>query len=254
MTFARYVALGDSMSIDLYPALDLGATDVAVALERVPDAGNVAPVGAASLLYHNDDEHWPDEIGNDLLSRFPGLEYQNLAHDGATIGDVFGEQLPLIDAPDVPSIVTLTIGTYDLFSSYANRPKRGLRQQIVHDIAEAFDFLVDAIHRTLPTSVLVLTTIYDPSDRSGRIPGLFDDDQQFPLDGLDALNTHIRQIGSGTPRTAVGEVYGEFLSHGTSAPDAERWYWRRSLTEPNARGANEIRRIWLHALEPFLDA
>jgi hypothetical protein len=49
-------------------------------------------------------------------------------------------------------------------------------------------------------------------------------------------------------------VYGEFLSHGTSAPEEERWYWRRSLTEPNAQGANEIRRIWLQALEPYLDA
>jgi hypothetical protein len=72
--------------------------------------------------------------------------------------------------------------------------------------------------------MLVLTTIYDPSDRSGRIPGLFDDDRQFPLDGLDALNTHIRKLGGGTPHTVLAEVYGEFLSHGTSAPEADQWY------------------------------
>ena len=57
--FAQYVALGDSMSIDLYPALDAGETDVAVALERSVLAGNVAPLGAASLLYQNDDARWP---------------------------------------------------------------------------------------------------------------------------------------------------------------------------------------------------
>jgi hypothetical protein len=46
--FTAYVALGDSMSIDLYPALDAGETDVAVALERVADAGAVAPLGCLS--------------------------------------------------------------------------------------------------------------------------------------------------------------------------------------------------------------
>ena len=33
MSFSHYVALGDSMSSDLYPALDAGATEVAVNLE-----------------------------------------------------------------------------------------------------------------------------------------------------------------------------------------------------------------------------
>jgi hypothetical protein len=44
--FARYVALGDSVSIDLYPALDAGEVDVAVALERDPSVGRVATLGA----------------------------------------------------------------------------------------------------------------------------------------------------------------------------------------------------------------
>src|SRR3982751_5161002 len=95
--FTQYVALGDSMSIDLYPALDAGEVDVAVALERVPTAGAVAPLGAASLLYRNDDVRWPEEQGADLLSYYPAIEMQNLATDGATIGDVFGEQLSQLE-------------------------------------------------------------------------------------------------------------------------------------------------------------
>ena len=83
--FTRYVALGDSMSIDLYPALDAGEIDVAVALERRTDAGAIAPLGAASLLYQNDDARYPDEQSNDLISRYPGIALQNLAADGATI-------------------------------------------------------------------------------------------------------------------------------------------------------------------------
>ena len=53
LPFTRYIALGDSLSMDLYPALDAGEIDVAVALERDPSAGRVAPLGAASLLYQN---------------------------------------------------------------------------------------------------------------------------------------------------------------------------------------------------------
>ena len=49
MMFSRYIALGDSMSIDLYPALDAGEIDIAVALERRVDAGAIAPLGAASM-------------------------------------------------------------------------------------------------------------------------------------------------------------------------------------------------------------
>ena len=44
--FTQYVALGDSISIDLYPALDAGEIDVAVALERDPTAG-LRALGAA---------------------------------------------------------------------------------------------------------------------------------------------------------------------------------------------------------------
>lgn len=252
MIFERYVALGDSMSIDLYPALDLGATEVAVALERDAHAGSVAPVGAASLLYENDVEHWPDETGNDLLSYFPTLERRMLAADGATIGDVFGEQLPQLDDDGAPTIVTLTIGAYDLFSSYGNRPRKSMRERIVHDIVEAYDFLVDALRRALSESVLVLTTIYDPSDRSGRVPGLYDDAGPLPLDALDAVNAHIRKLAQGTPGVVLADVYARFLGHGTSVGEADQWYWRRSMTEPNARGASEIRLAWLEALEPHL--
>ena len=40
MAYTQYIALGDSMSIDLYPALDAGEIDVAVALEWNSGAGD----------------------------------------------------------------------------------------------------------------------------------------------------------------------------------------------------------------------
>ena len=45
--FTPYVALGDSVFIDLYPEDNAGATALAVAREDDPGAGSVAPVGQA---------------------------------------------------------------------------------------------------------------------------------------------------------------------------------------------------------------
>jgi lysophospholipase L1-like esterase len=246
--FSHYIALGDSMSIDLYPALDAGEIDVAVALERDATAGSVAALGAASLFYRNDEGHWPDEIGNDLVSRFPAIEFTNLATDAATIGDVFGEQLPQLAASEEPTLITLTVGATDLFSSFANRPKAALMDRIAGDVSEAFEFLVESVRRARPNSLLIVSTIYDPSDRTARIRGMFEEAGAMPLRALDSLNQSIRTLANGTPGVLLAEVYGHFLGHGEAAPESDRWYWRRSPLEPNARGASEIRRVWMEAL------
>lgn len=249
---AAYVALGDSVSIDLYPALDAGEVDVAVALERAPTAGHIAPLGAASLLYRNSEEHWPDDVGNDLSSRYPGIRFDNLASDGATIGEVFGEQVPQLTESDEPVLVTLTLGGNDLLSALGNRPRRALLDKIVSDIIEAYDFLVGTLRGLFPNGVLILATVYDPSDRSGKIPGVYDDAGPLPLDLLDRLNQHIRSLATGTPGVLLADVYSHFLGHGVSAAESDRWYWKRSLIEPNAQGANEVRRLWLDVLDSAL--
>jgi len=249
--FSDYVALGDSTSIDLYPALDVGETDVAVALERDVHAGAVAPLGAASLLYRNDDARWPAERGDDLCSRFPGITFAKLASDGATIGDVFGEQLPQLAGSDAPSLITLTIGGNDLLSAVANKPRLSLLEAIARDVAEAYEFLLDALHRTRPNALVILATIYDPSDGTAHIPGVLEQVGALPLSVLDGLNDRIRALAFGTPRTLLADVHARFLGHGVTAPDDERWYWKRSLIEPNAAGANEIRRLWRETLDEF---
>ena len=248
MDFLHYVALGDSVSIDLYPALAAGEADVAVALERVASAGRVAPLGAASLLYQNDESRWPEEAGHDLVSLYPGVTYANLAADGATIGDIFGEQLARLEPTSEPTLVTLTAGTMDLFSAFANRPKADLLDSIADDILEAYDFLVASVRTARPHSLVIVSTIYDPSDRGGRIPGVEGASGALPLRALDRLNAGIRAFAAGTPGVLLADLYTHFLGHGVAAPEGDRWYWRRSLLEPNEHGAAEIRRLWLDTL------
>jgi lysophospholipase L1-like esterase len=253
MSFQQYIALGDSMSIDLYPALDAGETDVAVALEWDQRAGKVAPLGSASLLYHNVDERWPEFTGKDLRARNPKIILMNAAEDGATIGDVFGSQLPQIEEGDEPTLLTLSVGGNDLLSAFANKPDGAILRRIVKDIAEAYDFLVEALRRARPNSTILVTTVYDPSDDTRRIPGVFEGAGLLPLEALHDLNERIREVASRTARSGVGDVYRHFLGHGVTAPESDQWYWKRSWVEPNARGASEIRRLWLDALDDIAE-
>jgi len=66
---------------------------------------------------------------------------------------------------------------------------------------------------------------------------------------LEGMNAFITRLAEGTPNAAVADVYTAFIGHGASAPEADRWYWRRSLIEPNAQGAHEIRRVWRNAID-----
>jgi hypothetical protein len=223
-------------------------SDVSVALERIEESGHVAPVGAASLFYQNDASLWPTEEGDDLKSRFPKLTFRRLAVDGATIGDVFGEQIPLVEPTEEPTIVTLTIGTEDLFSAFSGAPKRTLLDQIVGDLTEAYDLLIGAIQTTLPNSLLIATTVCDPSDRTGRIAGVLDAVSPLPIRGLDRFNAHIRQTVSGMRGVALADPYVHFLGRGETAPEADRWFWRRSPIELNARGSSELRKVWIETL------
>jgi lysophospholipase L1-like esterase len=246
--FKQYIALGDSMSIDLYPALDAGETEVAVALEWNARAGKLAPLGAASLLHRNADERHPEFTGNDLVSRYPEIGYLNAAEDGATIGDVFGSQLPQTPESEDPTLLTLSIGGNDLLSAFANRSSAKLLRQVVKDVGEAYEFLVESLRRTRPNSTILVTTVYDPSDDTRRIPGVFDGEGPLPLESLHDLNDRIRAMAATWPNIAVADVYRHFMGHGVTAPEPDRWYWKRSWIEPNAPGASEIRRLWLDAL------
>ena len=243
MRFAQYIALGDSMSIDLYPALDAGETDVPVALEWDARAGAVAPLGAASLLHRNDDARFPEFTGRDLVSRDPRTGFLNLAEDGATIGDVFGSQLSQLDESEEPTLLTLTLGGNDLLSAFANRPDATLLKAIVRDIGEGYEFLVESLLRSRPNAVLILTTVYDPSDDTRKIPGVFEGAGKLPLESLHALNERIAHLAKRNANTLLADAYTHFQGHGVTAPAAERWYWKRSWIEPGLQGASEIRRL-----------
>ena len=239
MPFSLYVALGDSMSTDHYPTCDVRDLDV--------PPGRLDPLGAAALLSRNDDARWPEFGGRDLTRRFPGLRFLNLAEDGALIDDVATEELARLgrDSRDPDILITLTAGGNDLLDALT----AGRRlEDAVRRTTRRYTELVESVREELPRATLLLTTVYDPTDGTGHLPGL-EPFGPLPLEYLDQFNDHVRSTAGTAPGLMLADVHHHFLGHGVTAPEGERWYWRRNLIEPNARGASEIRRVWWEAIE-----
>ncbi|HEX8616699.1 MAG TPA: hypothetical protein VF911_03840, partial [Thermoanaerobaculia bacterium] len=95
--FDSYIALGDSISIDVYPAAD--------AHRRFPGKASTDALGAASLLYRNDDAFWPEFRGRDLQSVRPALKFLDLTSDGATTQSLL-RQVEQIAPSDEPTLAT----------------------------------------------------------------------------------------------------------------------------------------------------
>lgn len=238
MQLTLYAALGDSMSTDHYPTCDVRRLDA-------PPA-RLDPLGAAALLHRNDDLRWPEFRGVDLESHSRRLEFLNLAEDGAMIDDVGTEELARLgrDSRSAGVLLTLTAGGNDLLDALT--AGRQL-DQAIRRIERRYTDLVETICEELPRATLLLTTVYDPTDGTGRLPGL-EGYGPLPLEYLDRFNAHVRATAKSAGAEAA-DVYTHFLGHGVSAPEGERWYWERNLIEPNARGASEIRRVWWEVLE-----
>jgi hypothetical protein len=237
MPFAFYVALGDSMSTDHYPTCDVRD------LELPPD--RLDPLGAAALLYRNDDARWAEFRGRDLLHRSSGTEFLNLAEDGAMIDDVATEELARLgrDSNDPGVLITLTAGGNDLLDALVT----GKLEKAIARIERQYTDLVESVRDELPRATVVITTVYDPTDGTGSLPGL-EALAPLPLEYLRRFNDHVRETARTMSGTVLADVHRHFLGHGVTAPERERWYWNRNLIEPNARGASEIRRVWWEVL------
>jgi lysophospholipase L1-like esterase len=238
--FNHYIALGDSMSIDLYPSLDLG------------HEVNELPVGAASLLHVNHDATWPEMSGKDLSTRCPGIELTNLTSDGATTSLVLNSQLSTvrrIAGNAERTLVTLTIGGNDLLEALADL---ATIEQAARRTASNVARCLDKLATVLPGASTIVTTVYDPTDGTGNLPGVSELLGELPIEHLYSLNDSIREH-AGRERTFLADAQLHFEGHGLTAPEDDRWYWERSPIEPNARGAHELRMLWLETLKAIGD-
>ncbi len=236
--FHRYVALGDSISIDEYPGLDWQ--------ERNRLRAPVSGLGAASLLFANDDQAWPDFRGTDLRTLCPGIRFHSLAVDGGVTTHVLDRQLPRLGNGDRrPTLVTLTVGGNDLLQLLrpgAGAPGPEDADRILGTIAT----ILDRLERLFPGRAVLVGTVYDPSDGGPWLMGRPLGPAERAI--LDRLNDGLRDLATRKERVVLADIAAHFAGHGLSAPTAEQWYWPHMVIEPSARGASEVRRLWLQSL------
>jgi hypothetical protein len=199
------------------------------------------------LLFRNDDERWPDFIGDDLQTMAGCAEIVRLASDGASLGDIFDEQVLALEPSDLPTLITMTAGGIDLLSAVATKPAPARMEAIVRDAVTGVLALADVLHGKFPDLTLVLTTLPDPTDGLGVFPDERAGDA-IPVTALRQFNAQLRQRGAELSGTVVSDAHAAFLGRGVTAPEQDRWFWRRNPHEPSAAGASGLRACWLESL------
>jgi hypothetical protein len=192
---------------------------------------NEQRVDPAGLILANRDDLFPEFLGRDLWTRFNGqARAERWARDGSRIDDLPVEDVAGL-APDGPAIALVTIGGNDLLNG------------LVHDDGPGVDAFVrklTAFLDALPIRPVALGTVYDPTFGDDHA---FDD--VFHLDppraraNFSRVNAGLRAMA---PRYGVlADIHAHFL---TGRPD---WFVR--TIEPSLRGASEVRRCFLGAIE-----
>jgi lysophospholipase L1-like esterase len=228
-----YVALGDSISIDLY-------------------AGGRGR-GGASLLARNRDDDFPDWRGKDLATGYPGSRLELLALDGGTVETVLEVELPqLVRLRRRPDLVSLTVGGNDLLQAYGDT---ATARSVVREVGTGVDRVLRTLRGLAPEATVLLGTVYDPSDGTGDAAALGLPPWPDAVALLGELNEALRSVAA-EHGARVADIHGAFLGHGVRAGDPRdpqarpegRDLWFCSVIEPNAWGASGVRAAFWGAL------
>ncbi len=253
-TLSRYIAVGDSISIDSYPAEDVA--------RRHAGKASTERLGAASLFFRNDDRLWPEFSGRDLHCLYPGLAFRqpegggftsshesdDMTADGATTRSLL-DQVGRVAPSQETTLITLTAGGNDLLGEIGFRgsPDPSAAGNPVHPILDRLQQAVARLLERRPNCTILVSTVYDPSDGTNRLPG-YTESLETEAKWLQQFNDAIRRLAKSDRRLRLADIHAHFLGHGLKAPERDRWYLAEMIIEPNARGASEVRRVWLHGI------
>ena len=230
-----YVALGDSISIDLY-------------------AGGPGR-GGASLLARNRDDDFPRWRGHDLATTRPELGFGLLASDGGTTSSLLDVQLPRLESSAaVPRVVTLTVGGNDVLAAYGDTRSA---LEVVAVVGRRVASALERLRALVPAGdPVVVGTVYDPSDGTGEAWRVGLPPWPDVVEVLAELNATLRAV-AGEHGAVVADIHGRFLGHGLDAGNpgqrdprpADRRLWYCQIIEPNAWGADAVRDAFWSALQ-----
>lgn len=207
-----------------------------------------------------------------LPAVLPQLRSTNLAVSGSTSGAVFGQisLLPPVQS-DVLGIVTITTGGNDLIHSYGKSVPReeamygaGAKQADpwIRNYEERLERIVREIQARFPGGChIFLGNIYDPTDGVGDIQKAGLPPWRDGLAILRAYNATIKRCADRHANVHLVDLHSAFLGHGIHSAqfwsehyhsdDPHYWYYT-NLEDPNERGYDAIRRLFLNSIADVL--
>jgi lysophospholipase L1-like esterase len=219
------------------------------------------------MLVKNPPDDDPAMQGINLTAVLPNLKVQNIAMSGSTSIthlDIVQDRLET-QPPDVFGLVAMTSGGNDLIHNYGRTaPHEGAMfgatleqaRPWIENYENRLNQIIDIIEQRFPGGCMIfLADIYDPSDGVG-------DAQNAGLPAWpDGVAIH-KEYNDAIYRTAdkhksihIVPMYAMFLGHGIHCTQSsfvhyrpeDPYYWYASnLEDPNARGYDAVRRLFLN--------
>lgn len=235
--------------------------------------------GYFDRLLKNPTDEFSDMQGLCLATVLPNLTATNIAVSGSNVIEHLELLLPKLETHDADAfgIIVLTTGGNDIVHNYGRTPPRegamygaSLEQAVpwIKNFEQRLDQIVDGIVTRFPGGCRIfLANIYDPTDGVGDAEhaGL----PAWP-DGLkiiDAYNATIARCADRYEAVHLVNIHDEFLGHGIHCvqfwnshyrPGDPRYWYFDNLEDPNDRGYDAIRRLFLiemaKVLPPLLSA
>jgi lysophospholipase L1-like esterase len=189
---------------------------------------NAHGVDPAGLLVTNRDDLFPEFRGRDLTTRLGDVRPDRRAVDGSTVDDLPRQARGL--RVEGPALALVTIGGNDLLRGLVNDSGSGVA---------AFVRKLTAFLDALPIRPVMLGTVYDPTfGDDAAAAGAFRDPLRARTN-FDRVNAAVADL---VPEYGVlADIHAHFLE---GRPD-----WFVNVIEPSLRGASEVRRCFLDAIE-----
>lgn len=225
------------------------------------------------LLVQNPTDEFDAMLGINLRVVIPNLEVHNLAMSGTTSQELVDYQLPRLSDVDGTAfgIVVMTTGGNDIIHNYGQTPPHegamygatfAQAEPWIANFETRLGGILDVVTQHFSSgSVIFLANIYDPTDGIGDTvnAGL----PRWP-DGLRihaAYNQVIADAAQHRPNVVLVDMRDEFLGHGIHArqfwqpfydPDDPGYWYFDNLEDPNDRGYDALRRLFLHEMSTTL--
>jgi lysophospholipase L1-like esterase len=220
-------------------------------------------------LYENPDDEFADVRGICLRAVLPNLTQQNLSVSGSTSLDHIEHIREKLDVQpaDVFALVVMTTGGNDLIHNYGRTPPRegamygATLEQAgpwIANFEKRLDTMIELIEeRFAGGCAIFLADIYDPTDGVGDAPTAGLPDWPDAMKLLSAYNRIIHRCAERRESVHLVPMHAAFLGHGIHCREPWREHYRRddphywyhrNLEDPNARGYDAIRRLFLNEM------